>query len=136
VSDPQHPTEASMTLFESAILEARRQNFPYDELMRAFMDTDFAVPSSTPIEERLSDLNPPIWEIDGAPNLGVFTTPARAEHFRTSYGLDAPYLALISGRRLAAVVAPDMWVAVNPTSPDYMFRIPPEAIAAARERFG
>jgi hypothetical protein len=132
VSDPQHPTEPSMTLFESAILEARRSNFPFDELMRAFMDTEFAVPSSTPIDDRLSDLNPPIWQIDGAPNLGVFTTPARAEELREQ----APYLAVMSGRRLASVLAPDMWVAVNPTSPDYMFRIPPEAIVAARERFG
>lgn len=136
MSDPRHPSEPSMTLFESAILEARRQNHPYDELMRAFMETEFAVPSSTPIQDRLSDLNPPIWEIDGAPNLGVFTTSARAERFRETSGLDAPYLALISGRRLTEVLAPDMWVAVNPTAPDYMFRIPPEAIAAARERFG
>jgi hypothetical protein len=132
VSDPHLPAEPSMTLFESAILEARRHNFPLDELMRAFMNTDFAVPSSTPFGDRLGDLNPPIWEIDGAPNLGIFTTPARAEQFLE----DAPYLAVISGRRLASVLAPEMWVAVNPTSPDYMFRIPPEAIVAARERFG
>ena len=125
VSDPQQPGETSITPFESAILEARRQSYPYDELMRAFMDTEFAVPSSTPIKDRLSDLNPPIWEIDGSPNLGVFTTSARAEHFLETSGLDAQYLALIGGRRLATVLAPDMWVAVNPTSPDYMFRIPP-----------
>lgn len=132
MSDPQNPIEPSTTLFESAILESRRDNFPFEDLMRAFMDTEFAIPSATPVEERLSDLKPPIWQIDGEPNLGVFTTAARAEQFRGQ----APYLALITGRRLASILAADMWVAVNPTSPDYMFRIPPEAIVAARERFG
>lgn len=39
-------------------------------------------------------------------------------------------------RALGGRIAPDVWVAVNPTARVYMFRIPPGAIAAARDRFG
>ncbi|HEY4153394.1 MAG TPA: SseB family protein [Pseudolysinimonas sp.] len=126
--------EPPLTLFESAILEAKRGLLPIDELARAFWDTELAVPSMEPPTGDITALAPAMFQIQEFPAVAVFSHERRAATFAQETG--TPYLLLATGRQLASVMNPQVGVILNPRSERYFVIFPPEALAAARKSFG
>jgi len=124
-------TDPPLSLFESAILETRKQVLPFAELLKAFMDETLAVPSAEPIEQSFTDLRPPMVTVEGEAYVAVFTHSDRAVSFQADY----PYLAAMSGRVLLTLIRPAVGVVVDPRSPAYAFHIPAAALDVARQRW-
>ena len=140
MSDPIDPgdptfdpasTDPPLSLFESAILETRKQLLPFAELLRAFLDEPLAVPSAAPIAESFTDLRPPTVVVDGEEYVAVFTHSDRAVSFQEEF----PYLAAITGRVLLTMIKPNVGIVVDPRSPAYAFQIPAVALDVARQRW-
>ncbi len=126
--------ETPLTLFESAILETKRGILPFDELARAYWDTELAVPSMKPAQESLRDMEPAMFEVENFPVIAVFSHESRAADFGRETG--TPYLFLVTGRQLATVMDPRVGVIINPRSQRFFAVLPPEALAAAKREFG
>jgi len=128
------PAEQPLTLFESAILEAKRGLLPVDELARAYWNTELAIPSMEPAATSIRDMAPAMFQIEDFPAIGVFSHETRAAEFGKDTG--TPYLLLATGRQLATIMNPKVGVVVNPRSQRFFFVLPPEALAAAQKSFG
>lgn len=121
--------EEPLNLFETAIREARRGFLSRIELMRAFADTSFVVPSANDLDGGVGSLTPLVFTYQDVPYVGIFTHPSRA----AAHADQAPFLAFLNGRDLLAIARPDAGYLVNPGVPGYTFEVAPAAILAARD---
>jgi hypothetical protein len=117
-----------LTLLESAIREVKRDVLDMAALMEGFLAADLYVPSASPME-RIDEIEPLIWNLDGHDMIAVFTHPDRALPFQEL----TPNLAVMSGRKFVAVMPRGAGIFVNPRTEAYTFLIPPEAAQALRE---
>ncbi len=121
---------------EKAILAVNKKSTAETvyELLRQYWQSPVAIPSRTPVETDLRELTPALNEYQGMTVLYAFSDADRATPFALEH--DTKFMALLTGRRLAQIMAPNVGVLLNPGMEELAQFLPPEPLALAAKTFG
>lgn len=121
---------------EKAILAVAKKSsgVTVRELLRQYWESPISIPSRTPAYADLRELTPALIEYQGMTVLYAFSDPDRATPFALQY--DTMFMAIVTGRSLAQIMAPAAGVLLNPGDGDFGQFLRPELLAMAAESFG
>lgn len=120
--------ERPKTVFEKAIEAASAKKITQEALVWTLAASVLYVPSGVDVGNDLSNLQPLLFDFEGASMLAVFT----ASDLVGDLADQAAYLVAIPGSEIVDILPPGTGLAVNPRN-DLGFMLPPDAVAALRD---
>ena len=122
-------TDDSAYALEAAIGRAIRGESEGADIPDLLLEATLVVPSGSAVGPRFVGFQPVLYERDGTPVLGVFTSLEKASLVATL----APYAVTLTGIELLAIMPPDHGLVVNPGHAEG-FDMPPSGVARLRTR--
>lgn len=117
----------SRSPIELAIRRAMRGESDGADVPGLLVSTTLIVPSGAPVGDQFEGFVAVLYDRDGTPVLGVFTS---LENARVVAEI-APYALSVTGRDLLRMIPPGHGIVVNPGHPEG-FDLPPSGVAALR----
>ena len=121
---------AVTTLLDTAIAAAKGGRAPMDELFRALLAAELAIPSAGEVMADGSGFQPVLFDKAGVPMVACFTSRERMAGLVDL----APYALMMNGRAFLSRVPPGHGVVVNPGAAEG-FDISPEGLARVLAEF-